>query len=336
MEMNAPICSILPYSDRLLMKPLYVLGQPIAHSLSPSFQNAALAAAGLPTVYARREVSSEEMARVAQEVRDGETLGCNITLPHKATAAMLADAQTDAVRITGVANTWWEHDGQLYADNTDIAGLQMSFAALLGDRDAERVVILGAGGAAQATIYALSQVVTSMYVINRTHANAVALLEQARAYLPAGVQTHALVWPQVQDEADAANAAIFAADLVVQTSSVPILKPGDALPFSALALSKIGGGNGALLELAYGKEPTVPMQRARQGGARVLDGATMLLHQGAQSFERWIGKRPNLVVMRDALAAALDRHPDEIAAEIPENVRRRWGLAPHDAACGGS
>lgn len=316
------------------LKALYVLGKPIAHSKSPVFQNAGLNAAGLPSVYERKEVNDTELAEVAKNVRNGNVLGCNITLPHKARAAQLADRRTAAVEATGVANTWWSEQGELWADNTDIVGLQMSFAALLDERDAERVVILGAGGAANAAIYALSPVVKHLTVVNRTLSKAVDSLEQAATWLPEDVETQALTWPATSADAGEANAAIEAADLVIQTTSIPILFPQDAGPFNALALDRIGGDTrGALLELAYGDEPTVPMRRARDSGARALDGATMLLHQGARSFERWLGLRPNMEAMRDALAESLGRDPDEIVAEIPEHIRERWGVGPREAAC---
>lgn len=316
------------------MKALYVLGKPIAHSLSPVFQNAGLRAAGLPEVYDRREVEAEDLAQIAEDVRQEKILGCNITLPYKTQAATLADRVTPAVEATGVANTWWAEKGELWADNTDIVGLQMSFAALLGARDASRVVLLGAGGASNAAIFALSPVVQDLTIVNRTLSKAEAALEHARPWLKDSTQTHALPWPAHLEDAQEVNAAIRRADLVIQTTSIPILYPKDPSVFEALELEHIGGENrGALLELAYGDEPTVPMQRAAQSGAPVLDGATMLLHQGARSFERWLGLRPNVRAMRDALAAAVERNPEEIAAEIPEEIRRKWGVAPKDAAC---
>lgn len=316
------------------MQPLYVLGKPIAHSRSPIFQNAALRAAGLPPVYATREADTDELSAIGAAVRSGEILGCNITLPHKESAAALADVRTPAVDATGVANTWWQEGDQLHADNTDIYGLQMSFAALLGERVARRVVLLGAGGAAQAALYALAPYADELVLVNRTLSKAETALENARPWFQPSVVLRALAWPTSREDAATVNAALAAADLVVQTSSIPVLYPNDPSQFLALDVEAIGTNGGALLELCYANEPTVPMQRAAAGGAAVLDGATMLLHQGARSFERWIGTRPNIVVMRDALADALGRPREAIAAEIAEEVRRAWG-APEQrqAAC---
>lgn len=314
------------------MQALYVLGKPIAHSKSPVFHNAALRAAGLPEVYAAREVDAPELAEVAEEIRQGRTLGCNVTLPHKEAAASLADRRTPAVEATGVANTWWLEQGELWADNTDIYGLQMSFAALLGERLARRVVILGAGGAALAAIYALAPVVEHLTLVNRTVAKAEEALERAASWFGQGVELEAIEWSE--SALDAVNARIQRADLVIQASSIPVLQPGVRAPFEGLALGTLGSQGGALLELCYSNDATEPMRMAIDGGARALDGATMLLHQGARAFERWIGVRPQIETMRDALAQALGRDRALIAAEIPEHIRTLWGApAPREARC---
>ena len=317
------------------MQALHVLGKPVSHSRSPIFHNAALRAAGLPEVYSALEVSPEELADVAARVRSERVLGANITLPYKELAASLADRVTPAVEATGVANTWWSEGGVLWADNTDIHGLQMSFAALLGARLARRVVVLGAGGAAQAAIFALAPVVEELSLVNRTLSKAEDALSRASSWMGEGVRLEALAWTSAGDaSARVVNERLASADLVIQASSIPVLSPGDEAPFSSLALERVGEGGGALLELCYASEPTVPMRRAALGGARVLDGATMLLHQGARSFERWVGARPDVVVMRDALADALGRPRGEIVAEIPEEVRALWGAAPpREARC---
>lgn len=316
------------------MQELYVLGKPVAHSKSPVFHNAALRAAGLPAVYSAREVTHEELALVAQEVISGKTLGCNITLPHKEEAARLSGQRTPAVEATGVANTWWLENGVLWSDNTDIYGLQMSFASLLGERLARRVVVLGAGGAAQAAIFALAPVVENLTLVNRTVSKAEAALERAAEWMREGTVLEALQWPVDETSASLVNARLNEADLVIQASSIPVLRPNDPTDFSRLDFSEFGRRSGALLELCYSNDPTEPMKMARAAGASVLDGATMLLHQGARAFERWVGIRPNVTVMRDALADALGRPREQIAAEVPEHIRVLWGApAPREAKC---
>lgn len=301
------------------MQKLYVLGNPIKHSLSPAFQGAALRAQRRDATYEAREVDETQMRTVAEEVRAGSTLGANITLPHKELAATLADVRTSEVECTGVANTWWAEGGRLHADNTDIHGLRVSLGALCGDAWPQRVVVLGAGGAARALLYALAPIPElRLTIYNRNLERAAALRDEAQGWaLARFASLDCKAWP-----GEGAPAALPEdCDLIVQTTSLPVLQPGAAAPFAGFELPV---GAGALLELAYAAEPTVMMQKAAGAGWRTLDGATMLLHQGARSYERWFGAPAPAEVMREALAAALSRPLDQLAPALQGASAERW------------
>lgn len=301
------------------MQKLYVLGSPIKHSRSPIFQNAALKADGRDARYEAREVDEAGMRTVAAEVRRGVTLGANITLPHKALAASLADVRSGEVEATGVANTWWAIDGQLYADNTDIHGLRVSLGTLFAERWPRKVAVLGAGGASRALLYSLAAVpALEVCVFNRSLERATALCDEARQWPGAGfAELHGAEWP----DADAPLRLDDDVDLIVQTTSLPVLNPGDAAPFAGFVLPDSAP---ALLELAYADEPTVMVRRAAEAGGRTLDGATMLLHQGARSYERWFGSPAPADAMRKALADALGRSVDAIAPALSGAAAARW------------
>lgn len=301
------------------MQTLYVLGSPIKHSRSPIFQNAALNAEGRAAHYEAREVDEAGMRTVAEEVRRGVTLGANITLPHKALAASLADVRSDEVEATGVANTWWAVDGQLYADNTDIHGLRVSLGTLFAERWPRKVAVLGAGGASRALLYSLAAVPElEVCIFNRSLERAAALCDEARQWQGAGFAgLHCAEWPDAQAPVRLDDDV----DLIVQTTSLPVLKPSDEAPFAGFALPASGP---ALLELAYADEPTVMMRRAAEVGGQTLDGATMLLHQGARSYERWFGAPAPTDAMRAALADALGRPVDAIAPALSGAAAARW------------
>lgn len=301
------------------MQKLYVLGSPIKHSRSPIFQNAALKADGRDAHYAAREVDEAGMRAVATEVRRGVTLGANITLPHKALAASLADVRSDEVEATGVANTWWAIDGQLYADNTDIHGLRVSLGTLFAERWPRKVAVLGAGGASRALLYSLAAVPElEVCIFNRSLERAAALCDEARQWQSAGFAgLHCAEWPDAQ----APVCFDDDVDLIVQTTSLPVLKPGDEAPFAGFVLQDSAP---ALLELAYADEPTVMMRRAAEVGGQTLDGATMLLHQGARSYERWFDSPAPADAMRRALADALGRSVDAIAPALSGAAAARW------------
>ena len=133
---------------------LAVLGNPVAHSLSPLIQSAALEFAEIEGTYIHRQVDDEGMARAAAEIRDGRLDGANVTMPHKALAARLADRLSPVAERCGGANTLWREGDRLCAHTTDPDGVRFAweYAGLPNDVP---VLVLGAGGAAAAALIAL-------------------------------------------------------------------------------------------------------------------------------------------------------------------------------------
>src|SRR5690606_25709966 len=130
------------------------LGNPVAHSLSPRFQNAAFAAAGVDGVYIALRCEAEAVPGLMTGIARAGGAG-NVTVPHKALAARLVDRATDAVRRTSACNTFWLEDGRIHGDNTDVAGVRSAMERLTGSVAGARVLLLGAGGAARAAVCAL-------------------------------------------------------------------------------------------------------------------------------------------------------------------------------------
>ena len=139
------------------MPGLAVIGHPVAHSRSPDMQTAALAEMKLAGewTYGALDVTPEDFeATIAELAVTGEYAGVNITVPHKEAALAMADEASDGARAIGAANTLSFRDGQILADNTDAGGLLRS---LPGGIAGDRALVLGAGGAARAAIWALGQ-----------------------------------------------------------------------------------------------------------------------------------------------------------------------------------
>jgi shikimate dehydrogenase len=256
-----------------------LLGDPVAHSLSPRFQNAALAALGLDGVYTALRCSAGDLpGLLAGLARAGG--GGNVTVPHKALAARSVDRATDAVGRTGACNTFWAEDGLVHGDNTDVEGVRGALRALLGRPPAgATVLLLGAGGAAAAVLCALADDGAGRVVLaNRTAERAQALAARFAGTLRIEV-------------ADRVPRDRF--DLAVNATSLG-LHPGDPLPPLPPA--------DAALDLVYapGETPWVREMRAR--GVPAADGREMLLRQGAAAFRRWWGIDAPLDAMRAALA----------------------------------
>ena len=135
---------------------LVLLGHPVAHSLSPRFQDAALARAGIALTYETLDVLPSELSATLQGLRGVRAAG-NVTVPHKSAMAVRCDRLTPIGERTCAVNTFWHEDDQLVGDNTDVAGFDALVRTLHGSapRNA-RVALMGAGGAAAAVCEAIA------------------------------------------------------------------------------------------------------------------------------------------------------------------------------------
>ncbi|HEX7119466.1 MAG TPA: shikimate dehydrogenase [Longimicrobiales bacterium] len=264
-----------------------LLGDPVAHSLSPRFQNAAFEAVGVDGVYvALRCDAASVPGLLAGIARAGG--GGNVTIPHKALAARTVEVATDAVRRTRACNTFWLEDGRIHGDNTDVAGFSAAARALVGSPAGARVLLLGAGGAASAAVCALlDDGVGAIDVVGRSPERVRALV----AAFDAGARLRAAP--------GAAPPAGERYDLVVNATPLG-LHAGDPWPLDLDGFPRVG----AVLDLVYTPGETAWVRDARRRGIVAADGREMLVAQGAAAFERWWGRPAPIDAMRRALDAA--------------------------------
>jgi shikimate dehydrogenase len=260
---------------------LLLLGHPVAHSLSPVFQNAALRALGSDLRYEALDVPPERFAETFRTLALDGAAG-NVTVPYKAAAAEACDQIMPLARRVGAVNTFWTVGGRLVGDNTDVGGFHAAARALLGAEPRElRVALLGAGGAAAAVLAAVAEWPASTVAVwNRSPDRAVRL---AAAF--AGVAT----------AAEFLATAVRGADLVVNATTVGMRD--DDVPFHPAILAR----RAAVLDLVYRPGETAWVRLARARGLRAADGLTMLVEQGALAFERWLGVPPDRAAMWAAL-----------------------------------
>jgi shikimate dehydrogenase len=262
-----------------------VLGDPVAHSLSPRMQNAALRAAGLDAVYTALRCSPDDLPGLLRGLaRAGG--GGNVTVPHKGLAASLVEEPSVAVLRTGACNTFWLEDGRVHGDNTDVAGFRAALEQVLPDPAGAQVLLLGAGGAAHAVVAALLEAEADRILVrNRSHV-------RARELVAAFGGESATLRLAEQDPASAG--AGF--DLVVNATSLG-LRPADELPIDLERLGRVG----AALDLVYASGETAWVRAARKLGIPAADGREMLVGQGAAAFERWWRQPAPVEVMRQAV-----------------------------------
>jgi shikimate dehydrogenase len=260
---------------------LVLLGHPVAHSLSPVFQSAALRDAGLPIAYELLDVApsalDETLAMLAREHGAG-----NVTIPHKEAVASRAQCSALAHRV-GAVNTFWHDDGALVGHNTDVAGALAAIrrlcpSGLLGQRTA----VLGAGGSAAAVLIALVELgCTDIVLCARTVSRAYQLAER--------LEINALVTASRRE-------ALGDADLVINATPVGLYDHAMPAPPEAL---KHGS---AVFDLVYRTGETAWVRACRSAGHRALDGLPMLIEQGAAAFECWFGIPAPREVMWRAVA----------------------------------
>ncbi|TVP54405.1 MAG: shikimate dehydrogenase [Gemmatimonadales bacterium] len=272
---------------------LVLLGDPVAHSLSPRFQNAALEAENLDARYIALRADGSDLAGLLRGIARAGGAG-NVTLPHKGIAARTVEVSTEAVRLTGACNTFWLEDGAIHGDNTDVDGLRGAIGALL-DRplDGSRSLVLGAGGAARAAVLALAREgAATISVRNRTRSRAERLVEEmADGVAPTRLE----VWTPVPDSGRVERSG-EGPGMVVNATSLG-LRESDPLPLDP---AEMPAGSVAM-DLVYAKGETGWVRRLREAGWTAADGREMLLRQGALSFERWWGRPAPMDAMRKAL-----------------------------------
>ncbi|MBM4415623.1 MAG: shikimate dehydrogenase [Chloroflexi bacterium] len=274
-----------------------LLGHPVAHSISPRFQQAALDALGVDARYEAWDVAPADLPLAVERLRATDALGANVTVPHKEAIVRLVDRPDALVERIGAANTIVSRDGVLYATNTDVAGVQHALAAAGVELRGARVLLLGAGGAARAVVAAARRGgAQHLTIANRTPARAVGLLALAGADLPAS--TCAL-----GAEAPSFRAAIAAADIVVQSTTLGMRHGPDAqrtpVPSACFRRGQVA------FDLVYVPEVTPFLAAAERAGARPVGGLGMLVHQGAESFRLWTGLESPIDVMTAAARGAL-------------------------------
>jgi shikimate dehydrogenase len=279
---------------------LAVLGHPVAHSRSPTMQNAALAALGLGEEwsYEAIDLAPEDFeARVRAMSAEGFA-GVNVTVPHKLAALAVADIQSEMAREIGAANTLIFRARGIEAHNTDAGGL---IASLPAPPRGRRALVLGAGGAARAAIWALGAAGATVEIWNRTVARAETVrleVTQRAQELELEVEVRT-----VQTDAPEAGATLDQRryELIVNTTAVGL--QGED-PFEHLPLRRDGFGPGqVVVDMVYGDRPSTLLAAAAAAGATTVDGIEVLVQQGALSFEIWTGQKPPLEVMRAAARA---------------------------------
>jgi shikimate dehydrogenase len=274
---------------------LAVFGDPVAHSLSPAMHRAALRVLRLPGSYERFRVPAAGLAPALRAAAALGFRGVNLTIPLKERALRCVDRLTSAARRAGAVNTVTMRGGVLEGHSTDGEGLLRSLADAWpgwSPRGA-RVVLCGAGGAARSVAFALADAgADRITIVNRTRARAArlarTLASKSRARMTTATPASMQEWRMLL-----ANASVL-------VNATPTgMRGGTPVPDQALRAGL------RVADLIYTPAVTPLLRAARRAGAPAVNGAGMLVHQGALALERWTGRRAPVAVMRRALIREL-------------------------------
>lgn len=279
---------------------LGVVGNPVAHSLSPAMQNAALEKSGLALRYTRFLISPSELEEALDWFRRLSFVSLNLTVPHKIAALALVDEVEDRARQIGAINTIVFRDEKSLGWNTDAPGFERAVREIFSvDLRDLRVLLLGAGGGAgRAIAYQCAfENCERLVLVNRSLAKAEGLARELASYfsgprvLGPEARLEAVPW-----EESALRPRLARTDLVINATTLgrKHLDPMP-LPHSLLAPHLM------IYDLIYQTSPTPLLAAAAESGARGANGLTMLLHQGALAFELWFDRPAPLAAMRAAL-----------------------------------
>ncbi|MEO3997070.1 shikimate dehydrogenase [Mesorhizobium sp. CAU 1732] len=271
----------------------FIIGHPISHSRSPMIHGHWLEKYDLAGSYERIDVAPSDLTAFVRGMRDNGFVGGNVTIPHKEAVCGLVDHVDEAAQLIGAANTLWFEDGRLNGSNSDAPG----FAADLdnraaGWRQARAALVLGAGGASRAVLFALIQAgIPEIRLVNRSPKRARELADRF------GSGVRAELW-------DARNELASGAQLVVNTTSIGLNGEGGS-PLDVANLPD----DAIVNDIVYTPLLTPLLAAARARGLKTVDGLGMLLEQAVPGFERWFGVRPQVTeALRALVVADIEAH----------------------------
>ena len=274
---------------------LAIIGYPIEHTMSPVMQAAALEAAGLEYNYIALSVPPGRLVPALDGLRALYFRGWNVTIPHKSTIMQFLDAIDFDAKLIGAVNTVVNDGGCLTGYNTDAYGFHMSLVNAGFKIDGKRAIVLGAGGAARAVLWALCQRRASSVTIGvRNPKKAAALVDDFANFSRIDV----FDWND-----DQFKARLDDADILVNTTPLGMSPNVDEMPPVDLSLLPTGA---VVYDLVYNPSKTKLLASAEELGLRTINGEAMLAHQGVESFRLFTGVESDAKVMLEAIRQAFN------------------------------
>jgi len=279
-----------------------LIGHPLKHTISPSFQQAAIDYYKLDMRYEAWDVEAEELLSAVDRLRKPQNLGANVTVPYKEKVIGLIDEIDEFARVIGAVNTVVNKDGRLKGFNTDSLGFLRALREDVGfEPTQKKVLILGAGGAARAVGFSLVQEKVSALVLTDLYLEKATSLAGALVKFAANKKTKINIEAVQSSGANLVRSAIQSQLIVNCTTAGMKFSADDSLsPLTSDLIPK----DALVYDLVYNPSQTPLLKIAKAAGAKTIGGLPMLVYQGAASFKLWTGREAPLDIMLTAARRA--------------------------------
>ena len=255
-----------------------VIGNPIKHSHSPLIHNHFLKKLNIDAIYEAIHIESvANLPKFLNNIRSMNWAGINVTIPYKEHVIAFLDEVDNMVEIIGACNTIVNKNGKLYGFNTDAAG----FAYPLGQTNFQQAMILGNGGSAKAVLYQCAVLnVKKMILVARDHSKTKQYIEKLKVLFNVNID--------LKSFNDLKKSDIKNSNIIVNSTSIGLNQNDDPFEFVTMI-----GEKQIFYDLIYNPWETKMMKICKKNGAKVINGAPMLAHQGALAFEKFFNQLPS-------------------------------------------
>lgn len=260
-----------------------VIGNPVAHSLSPIMHNAAFSEIGYDGVYVAFTV--EDLKAAILGMKGLGIKGLSVTIPHKMNVMSLLDDCDELSTKLGAVNTIVEKNGKLFGTNTDCFGAVQALKEK-ADINGSKVMVVGSGGAARAVAWGIAAEKGTLIITNRTAEKGMALANELNAGFCPYDDIKKREW-----------------DIIVNTTSVGMTPQIDQVPVPPEAIRP----GRIVMDIVYNPIDTMLLTVARGKGCQTVDGVKMFVYQGAKQFELWTGIKAPIRIMERVVRDAIGK-----------------------------
>jgi shikimate dehydrogenase len=267
-----------------------LIGDPVEHTLSPTIHNAAFAHLKLDFVYMAFQVKKQELGNAISGVRGLGIHGLNVTMPHKNAVISYLDELDSTAKFMKAVNTILNDNGKLKGFNTDGVGALKALKENDVNLNGKKLLLLGAGGAANAIAFQAAQEVEELVILNRTPEKAKKLAEALQKKFGKTIEENSLSASIIKEELKNSEVLINATSVGMHPNvDQSLVEPSWLRP------------DLCVMDIIYNPLETKLAKDAKSKGAKVISGVEMLVYQGAASFEIWTNQAAPIKVMKQAV-----------------------------------